>query len=345
MKNYLNKPAVRAAIIALVAIVILWSGYSFWRARADLKPTYIEHTVTREDIEELVLSTGTVQPENRVDIRSPINGRMEKVLVREGDRVKAGQIVAWISSVERAALLDAARAEGSDAVAYWETLYKPTPVIAPLDGTIIQRNIEPGQSFENTYQILVEANRLVVEGQVDETDIAQIKVGMPVEIRLDAYSKNPIPAKVLHIAFDSKVVNNVTTYVVDVLPEKEPDFMRSGMTANLKFYIDRKSGVLTIPAEAFRTLDGGRTVVQVRGPEDTVREKEVKLGLTDGKRVEVVSGLAENDVVLTLEVKRKERANRGGSPFSPMGGGRPRKTSSAGSGGDSTSGATSDAGD
>ena len=310
-----KKTLIAKIVVLLVVVVAGGWAYASWSAKEAEKPTYTSHTVERGDVEASVLATGTVQPENRLDIKAPIPGRAEKVLVNEGDHVKAGQIVAWMSSIERAALLDAARAEGEEEVKYWETLYQPTPIIAPLDGTLIQRNIEPGQTFQNTDAILVEANRLIVEGLVDETDIAQVKDGMVVEMRLDAYAANPIPSKVLHIAFDSRIINSVTTYVVDVLPLKQPPFMRSGMTANLKFFIDAHKNVLLIPTEAIRTLDGGRTVVQVPDENGAPVQREVKLGLSDGKKTEVKSGLNEGDTVLTLDRKRRKGAKGSSSPF------------------------------
>lgn len=315
--NWIRRNKTRVAKILVLLLIIVGGGwaYGYWSALEAERPSYTEHDVVRGDIEATVLSTGTVQPENRLDIKSPIAGRAEKVLVSEGDHIRAGQIIAWVSSIERAALLDAARAEGPEELKYWETLYQPTPIIAPLDGTLIQRNVEPGQTFQTTDPIFVEANRLIVEGLVDETDIAQIKNGMKVEMRLDAYAANPIASKVLHIAFDSRVINSVTTYLVDVLPIKQPEFMRSGMTANLKFFIDKCQGVLMIPTEAIRTLDGGRTVVLVRNDEGRVLQREVKLGLTDGKQTEVLSGLEEGGKVLTLDRKRRKGTRSATSPF------------------------------
>ena len=52
-----------------------------------------------------------------------------------------GQILAWMSSTERAALMDAARSKGPEEVSRWEELYRPTPILAPIRGTVISRNI------------------------------------------------------------------------------------------------------------------------------------------------------------------------------------------------------------
>src|SRR6185436_13241208 len=101
-----------------------------------------------------------------------------------GDWVKKGQILAWLSSSERAALLDAARARGPEEVKKWEELYKPTPMLAPIAGTLIARNFEPGQGVNASDGVLVLSDRLIVRANVDETDIAQLRVGQAARLTL-----------------------------------------------------------------------------------------------------------------------------------------------------------------
>src|SRR6185295_1884406 len=112
------------------------------------------------------------------------------------------------------------------------------PVLAPIDGTIILRNVQQGQTFAGTDALFVMSDRLTVKAQVDETDIAQVALKQAAKITLDAYPQKEFPASVDKIAYDATTVNNVTTYIVDVLPENTPDFLRSGMTANVNFLID-----------------------------------------------------------------------------------------------------------
>src|ERR1700746_3068337 len=69
---------------------------------------------TEGSIEDTVEATGEVQPLNRVEIKPPIAGRIENLRVDEGNTVKSGQILGWMSSTDRAAILDAARAKGED---------------------------------------------------------------------------------------------------------------------------------------------------------------------------------------------------------------------------------------
>src|SRR5208337_2904023 len=71
-------------------------------------------------IQTTISTTATVTPENRLQIKPPVNGRVDKILVKEGDYVKVGQTLALMSSTERATVLDAARAQSKEQLAYWE---------------------------------------------------------------------------------------------------------------------------------------------------------------------------------------------------------------------------------
>ena len=303
---------VTAFIIAGISLMI-WKNLS-----SKTKISYQPIMVERGDLEVTILSSGVVQPKNRLEIKPPIAGRAEQVLVREGDRVKKGQILAWMSSTERAALLDAARAKGEEEVVRWEQYYKATPVLAPIDGTIILRNVEAGQVFTNQDAVLVMSDRLSVKAQVDETDLGQIKIGQPAVITLDAYSDKVFDAKVSQIAFDAKTVNNVTTYEVDVVPDKAPSYMRSGMTANVRFMVASAADVLLVETQAVNVRDGVSSV-QVRDEKGRVSDREVVTGLSDGKWTEIKSGLREGESVLTLEFKAGLSNPNSGSPFSSFG--------------------------
>ena len=100
--------------IGIIVIIVIFVGFFFLRKRkADNlhQPKYETVKVERGNIEVKVLSTGTIQPYTRVEVNSPVNGRIEKVEVDEGDKVRASDILAWISSEDRIALLDAARGD------------------------------------------------------------------------------------------------------------------------------------------------------------------------------------------------------------------------------------------
>jgi len=316
--------------VAILAIVLAVLGVFWFKSSSHPSAVYKEATVSRGSFEVRILSTGVVQPENRLEIKSPVAGRVEEILVKEGQRVRRGQVLVRMSSTERAALLDSAREQSESEMKKWEDYYKPASILAPLDGMIILRNIEPGQSITSADVLLAMSDRLTVKAQVDETDIAMIKVQQKATIVLDAYSQEGIDAVVDQIAFEAKNINNVTTYIVDVLPKNPPAFMRSGMTANVNFNLESRENVLLIPTEAIRTKDG-KTYVLTYSTEDSSKttERIIELGTSDGKKTEVVSGLSEGEIILLSEIEARALSKgRGlGNPFSAGGSPRPRSGS------------------
>ncbi len=296
-------------IIIILSIAIVAAAFSVWYFFFKTKPTqYKESQVKIGKITLKILATGTVQPENRLQIKSPLSGRAEKINVVEGQKVRKGDVLAWVSSTERAVLLDSAHSQGEAEVKKWEEIYKPTPIIAPLNGTIILRNIEPGQTFTTNDAILVMADRLTIQTQVDETDLAQIKLQQRAQVVMDAYPDKSLEAKVNQIAFEARTVNNVTSYTIDVLPAEKIEFLRSGMTANVTFFGETKENILVIPNE-FIKYEGGRPSVQVKKDEKP-ETREIKLGITDGKVTEVLSGIEENETLMLAQLKdTKAKAN------------------------------------
>lgn len=292
-------------LLPLVAAIFFFLGYLIVQ-KSERTASLEEVRVKRGDVNVTVAAVGYIAPENRLEIKPPIPGRIERVLVEEGQVVKKGQILIWMSSTERAALLDAARAQGQQEIQKWEKLYKPTPIVAPIDGTIILRNVEAGQTFNHTDAVLVISDRLTVKAQVDETDIAQIQVHQRAEIVLDAYPETKIAGSVHQIGYEAKNINSVTTYLVDLLPEQPPEFMRAGMTANVTFFIDSKHGVLLIPNEGYHMREGKAfALVSEHG---RATEREIAVGASDGKQSEVLSGLQEEDIVFIRRLQPESKS-------------------------------------
>ncbi len=318
-------------IIPILILILLPSLFLYFKKGNKNNLLYEEVPIKRGNIQISILATGTVNPNNRLEIKSPIAGRAEKVLVEEGQKIRKGQNLVLVSSSERAALIDAARLQGPEEIKKWEDLYKVAPITSPIHGTVIYRQVEPGQSFTTSEPILVLSDRLVVKAQVDETDVAQIRLHQRAKIILDAYPDKEFEGRVLQIAFDAKTINNVTTYIVDVLPLKTPDFMRSGMTTNVNFDVTHKENILLIPNKALKN-EGERLYVLVRDPHDRSTGSRVKLppskkyiqtGLKDGVNVELLEtlgtdALKENDFLLVPLVDAiKKKSLNNASPFSP----------------------------
>lgn len=311
--------------IWIVIILVLAGGGAWWflnqkktektgAAAQQFQKAEVEIRTLNRTIE----STGEVRPENRLDVKPPIAGRIEELLVKEGDTVQLGEIIAWLSSTERASLLDIARAKGEDELRYWQEIYKATPLIAPLDGTVIVRELEPGQTATANSTIVVIADRLIVVGQVDETDIGSVFPGQQVTVQLDAYPDSSFPGKVSAIAYDSEIVSNVTMYEVDILPDSLPDFARSGMTATLTFLVEQKKDVPVLPTSALQYRNDRTFVLMpADGEGEKPRPRPVKTGMSESGYTEIIRGLGAGDTVLIPQIRRTDSV--GGNPFLPFG--------------------------
>jgi macrolide-specific efflux system membrane fusion protein len=319
----------KRAIIAVVVIAAI--GGAVWKYKSagsksgrEGRAKTVEASVGA--IEQSIDATGSVAPQNRVEIKPPVGGRIEKLLVDEGDKVVTGQIVAWMSSTDRTAILDAARAQGPEQVKKWEDAYKPTAVFASLPGEVILRDVVVGQAVDSGKVLFAVADTLIVNAQVDESDIGKIKIGQKVRIRLDSYPDQPVEGKVFDMLYEGKNVSNVITYGVKVRPDKVPPFFRSQMTANVSFLVKRKEDALLVPAAALKDGPGGKRVVTIPPAEKggTPETREVKTGIETDDQVEILEGLAAGDKVLVAAGKYKAQTAPESSPLSFMGRGMGR---------------------
>ncbi len=318
----------------ILIVVLAIASAAAWRISKKSRDPRLEMqtiTATTGDIEETVEATGEVSPLNRVEIKPPIPGRIEKLLFDEGATVKAGDILAWLSSSDRAAILDAARAQGPDEYKYWQDAYKPTPVLAPLSGVIILRNIVIGQTVDASTVLFAMSDKLIVVAQVDEADIGKVKMNMSARITLDAYADQNIDGKVFQILHEGKNVSNVITYDVKIEPKKIPPFFRSQMTANVSLIVRQKENVVLIPSTAVQDRDGEKRVL-VPGEKNKPVPKVIETGIESGPNIEVTSGLNAGDTIL---LSSKKYAVQKGPQTSPLTMGNRSQQQRGGSGGGS----------
>ena len=305
--------------IILVVLVIAGVAVTRIKQKEASDQTVKEITPVIGSIRTVISCTGTVLPKNRLEIKPPVNGRIEKILVQEGDKVKTGDILAWMSSTERAALLDAARGKGEESLKYWKETYKPIPLPAPIDGEVIVATTQPGQTITTADAVLVLSDHLIVRAQVDETDIGKIANDMKTIITLDAYPDTKIKATVEHIYYESQTVNNVTIYPVDLIPQEVSSFFRSGMNASVDFITQDKEDILVIPVDAVYKENTENYVLERQGNGKEPLKVRVKLGISDDKSIEVISGVNEKDRIIakTKKYSLPKASAAGTNPFLP----------------------------
>lgn len=319
-------------IIILTVIAAVAAGFYFtWRNKKNLEINnhYLPAPVFRGDIADRIDTTGEVEPLNRVEVKPSVSGRIDRLLIEEGDSVKSGQALAWMSSNDRVAILDAARSKGPQEFKYWEDTYMPTPVISPLTGTVILRNVVEGQTVSASDILFALSDNLIVTANTDEADIGMIKLGQKAVITLDAYPDKKVGGTVFQILNEGKNVSNVITYNVKIRPETVPSYFKSQMTANIQILIRNKPNALLLPAYAVQeSTSGEKYVLTSNTPQSKPQPAKVTFGLDDGNNVEILAGLSEGDTVYYRAQKyTPQKASSNASPL--MMGGKPSKTETA----------------
>jgi membrane fusion protein, macrolide-specific efflux system len=293
---------------ALAVCVLVAAGLLIWYVvgLSGDNPTYEYLKVERGPLRVTLRESAVIQPEHRLTVTPPIPGRIDSINVANGVAVKQGQVLAWISSTDRAALMDAARAAGGKEISFWQDVYKPAPLIAPLDGHIISTAVVPGQVVVTAETVFTMSDHLIVQANVDETDLNHVWLGQTTEITFDSFPDAHLTGKVHEIAYDSTTVNNVTTYTVNIFLDSTPSYVRSGLSANVFLLISDRKNVLRVPTDAI-TPEGEVLVAQAEN-QPPVAQK-ITAGASDGIWTEVVSGLTEGDWIArrTFAIKAAEK--------------------------------------
>ena len=238
--------------------------------------------------------------------------------------------------------LNQARAQAAQASASVELAtvnLDKTVIRAPIDGTIVSRNVDVGQTVAASLQaptlflIANDLTRMQVLADIDEADVGQLHEGTPVTFTVDAYPSDTFNGRVSQVRLSPQLVQNVVTYTA-VIDVDNPELkLKPGMTASVTATVAEQKDVLTVsnaalrfrPADATpsRPQQGGGTVYRVNGK--ALEPVHVRTGLTNGATTQVVSGdLREGDTV-AIAAQQAPGANRQTRPAGMPGmGGAPR---------------------
>lgn len=174
--------------------------------------------------------------------------------------------------------------------------YQKTIITSPIDGVIVRRDIDQGESVSAYESVLkvISGDTLEIEADISELDVSLVAVDDPVRITLDAYGENVIfTGRVIQVDPAETVVDNLPTYGIVVAFDEADARVRSGMTANIRIVTDEKDSVLTVPGAAV-IFDQGETVVFVG---DERRVVETGTYGSDG-RIEIIAGVTEGEEVV-----------------------------------------------
>jgi HlyD family secretion protein len=223
------------------------------------------------------------------------------------------------------------------AVAQAQVNLEYTTIRAPIDGVVISRNVDVGQTVAASlsapvlFVIAGDLRQMEVHTSVAESDVGRLQAGMPVEFTVDAFSQRTFAGQVKQIRYEAANVSNVVTYDAVVAVANDELLLRPGMTTNASFIVDARRDVLAVSQKAlgYRPADARERLATLRGARDgegdgdrprdnrgrdrdasrgtvwILRDGEptpvrVTTGLSDGVLTEITSGdLQPEDLVIT----------------------------------------------
>jgi HlyD family secretion protein len=217
-----------------------------------------------------------------------------------------------------------------------ETNLQYTNILSPVDGTVISRSVDIGQTVAASFQtptlfsIAQDLTKMQIHANVDEADIGKILVGQTVSFTVDAYPDTLFTGKVAVVRNAPITVSNVVTYDVVIQVENPQLKLKPGMTANVSITIETHPDVLRVPNAALRFKPAeakgkSDTTGDKRGIKETkvwILEKDkpkpvnVTIGLSDGSYTEISAGdLKENQEIITDNLNGKNNKSSGTPRF------------------------------
>lgn len=144
------------------------------------------------------------------------------------------------------------------ALRFAETNLRYTNIVSPVDGVIVSRSVDVGQTVAASFQtptlftIAQDLTKMQIDTNIDEADIGKIKVEQDVEFTVDAYPERIFKGKVFQVRIAPIIVQNVVTYDVVIKVDNPELKLNPGMTANVSVIAGSREGVLKIPNAALR---------------------------------------------------------------------------------------------
>ncbi len=307
-------------IVALVVVTGVILGLTVFGKSKNGKVEYKTEVLGRGDIEALVVTSGTLNPIETVDVGAQVSGKVIELYADFNSVVTKGQVVAEldqeplkmkieqneanyksrVASLERSKVslqtaekaydrakslfakelisieeMDASEAAflnaKSDLVSSEASLAQAKSTLdlskvdlgyavikAPVDGVVITRKVNIGQTIQSSYQapvlfqIATDLTKMKVECSVDESDIGKVKEGQKVRFTVEAYPNENFNGVVQQVRFSPETVQNVVTYTTIVNVENPDKKLLPGMTATVSIIVGEAKNVLRVSNAALR---------------------------------------------------------------------------------------------
>jgi len=184
-----------------------------------------------------------------------------------------------------------------------------TDIVSPIDGIVLSRDVEMGDAVSSILVLgstatlvmtLGDTSEVYVKGKVDESDIGKVYLGQPARIKVESFKDKTFNGKVTKISPMGVEKDNVTTFEVRVSIQNPGGELKAEMTANAEIILDEHKNVLQIPEGAILYDKDKKASVEIPDPKgkDGKKKVAVNIGISNGAKTEVLSGLKEGDQVV-----------------------------------------------
>jgi HlyD family secretion protein len=184
-----------------------------------------------------------------------------------------------------------------------------TDVESPIDGIVLSRDVEIGDAVSSILVLgssatlvmtLGDTSEVYVKGKVDESDIGKVYLGQPARIKVESFKDKTFNGKVTKISPMGVEKDNVTTFEVRVSINNPGGELKAEMTANAEIILEEHKSVLQIPEGAILYDKDKKASVEIPDPKakDGKKKLAVNIGISNGAKTELLSGLKEGDQVV-----------------------------------------------
>ena len=320
--------------LMLVAVLLVGCGEAEVAGQArEARATPIAAVeVVPRDLSRRLSLSAPVQSRSHIRLASRSSGTLARVLVEEGDRVRAGQLLAELDTAEQRAELARAEAEreraeldyqrtrelrergvaspaeyqqarATLAVArsereLWATRLAFGRITSPRDAIITARHVEPGEGIQ-PQDVLFELavmDELVIRPGVSELDVVHLEVGQSLTVTLDAMPTQPFAGSIRRIFPAADGTSRLVTVEIALPVEAHEQGVRPGFLARVQLQVDQRDDSLALPVSAIGENGDDRYVYVIS--DEQLARRVIKPGVTRGQWTEVLDGLERGEIVL-----------------------------------------------
>ena len=270
-------------------------------------------------------NSGTVEAREQAELAFGTAGRISKIYVSTGSKVKAGDIIAELENADLKAVYnesvkDFGRSKalfdsGLVSIANLDTSRRMTEVNrinldktimrAPFDGMITTLNLKVGEFYQSSIGIstekkvaaqIIDLKKRIIKGEIDEVDLQKVAVGQLAKVKVPALKNKMISAKLTKVVpFVSTVKDQDRTSQIELEIIDDEVLVPVGASADVEIITDKKDNAVILPTNILTGIGGNKSVFVV--VDGKLVKRPVKLGVGNYERVEIVEGLTEKDLI------------------------------------------------